>query len=124
MSYVPIDPKIVPLLQGLKPYLGSKGQVVSEGILGLIQVLTSQHGQEAIKSMSKIYSVPGSSGERMITVNTAAGPVTFSLNLVFVLFLILILLLLSGNLLAFHLGMGNDGTPDIDQPASENISAV
>lgn len=123
MSYVPIDPKIVPLLQGLKPYLGSKGQVVSEGILGLIQVLTSQHGQEAVKSMSKIYSVPGS-GERMITVNTAAGPVTFSLNLVFVLFLILILLLLSGNLLAFHLGMGNDGTPGIDQPASENISAV
>ncbi len=100
MSYVPIDPNIVPLLQGFRPYLGAKGQAVTDGLLSLLEVVTSNPGQEAVKTMSHaLTSIRGE--EKTITLNTAAGTVTLSLNLVFVLFLILILLILSGNLLAF-----------------------
>ncbi len=123
MSYIPIDSNIVPLLQGLKPYLGSKSQVITEGILSLIQVMTSHHGQEAVKSMSKLYSVSGLN-DRMITVNTVAGPVALSVNMVFLLFLILILLLLSGNLLAVHPGIPDGTALDSGLPAPENSSNI
>lgn len=110
MSNVPINPNVVPLLQGVKPYLGLNGQVVTDGVLSLIQLLTSQPGKEAVYTMSKVFSAPGG-GDSAVTVNTVTGPVTFSLNLAFTLFLILILLLLSGNLLALNPGMfgGNTG---------------
>lgn len=108
MSFVPVNPNVIPLLQGLKPYLASNGQFVTDGILSLIQLLTSDHGKAAVSAVSKVFTTSGNGG-KVVTVNTVAGPVTFSLNLVFVLFLILILLILSGNLLALSPGMfGND----------------
>ncbi len=99
MSYVPIDPNIVPLLQGFRPYLGEKGQVVTDGLVSLFDVVTSNSGQEAVKTMSRAFASFGGEG-KTITLKTATGNLTLSLNLVFVLFLILILLILSGNLLA------------------------
>ena len=99
MSYVPIDPNIVPLLQGFRPYLGEKGQVVTDGLVSLFDVVTSNSGQEAVKTMSRALASIGGEG-KTITLKTATGNLTLSLNLVFVLFLILILLILSGNLLA------------------------
>ncbi len=123
MSYLSFDSKIVPLLQGLKPYLNSRSQLVTDGILGLIQVVNSQPGQEAVQTISKFYPASGNE-DRVITVNTAAGPVTFSLNLVFVLFLILILLLLSGNLLAFSSGMNGGEAADFEQLAEGRNTQV
>ncbi|MDT3700589.1 MAG: hypothetical protein RO469_14355 [Thermincola sp.] len=109
MSHIPVSPHLAPLLQGVKPYLASDGQVVTDGILSLLQLLTSESGQDAVATMSRMFTPSGSNG-KSVTINTVAGPVTFSLNLVFVLFLILILLILSGNLLALSPGMlgGND----------------
>lgn len=109
MSHIPVNPNIIPLLQGLKPYLAHNGQVVTDGILSLLQLLSSEHGKEAVATMGKVFTPSGSDG-KAVTINTVAGPVTFSLNLVFVLFLILILLILSGNLLALSPGVlgGND----------------
>lgn len=94
-----VNPNVIPLLQGLKPYLGNNGQVLTDGVLSLVQLMTSQHGQEAIHTMSKVIAGPNKS-DKIMTVNTVGGSVTVSLNLAFTLFLILILLILSGNLLA------------------------
>lgn len=104
MDHIPVNPNVVPLLQGIKPFLAEEGKVVTEGILSVLHLLTSEHGKDAVATMSKIFTESGSSG-KAITVNTVNGPVTFSLNLVFVLFLILILLILSGNLLALSPGL-------------------
>jgi len=101
MSYVPINPDVVPLLNGLKPYLNQKGQVVTEGVLSIIQLLTSNPGQETVKTLSKVFRTAGQD-DRVITVNTAAGPVAVSISIAFTLFLILILLILSGSILAFN----------------------
>lgn len=109
MNNVPFNPHIVPLLQGIRPYLGANGQVVSDGILSIIQLLASNPGQEAVRTMSRVFTPPGAD-DKTITVNTVGGPVTLSLNLVFVLFLILILLVLSGNLLALNPGSIGGGT--------------
>lgn len=113
MSHIPVNPHIIPLLQGLKPYLANNGQVVTDGILSVLQLLSSDHGKEAVATMGKVFTPSGSDG-KAVTINTVTGPVTFSLNLVFVLFLILILLILSGNLLAFSPGFlgGNDPAPE------------
>lgn len=110
MDYIPVNPNVVPLLHGLKPYLAKDGQVVTEGILSVLQLLASQQGKDAVATMSKIFTESGSSG-KAITVNTVNGPVTFSLNLAFVLFLILILLILSGNLLALSPGFFGGADP-------------
>lgn len=100
MSQIPINPNVVPLLQGFKPYLGTKGQVITDGVLSLISLVTSPTGEEAIRTMSRALTAIGGE-EKTFTVRTTEGPVPLSLNLAFVLFLILILLILSGNLLAF-----------------------
>lgn len=98
MSSIPINPNVVPLLQGLKPYLGANAQVVSDGVINLVKVLNSPHGQEAVQSLSKVITAPGR-GERVFTVDTFAGPISFNLGMVFALFLILILLVLSASFL-------------------------
>ena len=118
MSYVPINPDIVPLLQGFRPYLGVKGQVVTDGLLSLIEVVTSNPGQEAVKTMSKALVTVGGE-DKTITVNTAVGPLPLSLNLVFTLFLILILLILSGNLLAINPG-NYDNSETYEEPVPDN----
>lgn len=104
MTFHPINPNVVPLLQGLKPYLGIRGQSLADGVASVVNLLGSQHGQEALHTMSKMFSTTGD-GDKIVTIDTAAGPITLSLNLAFVLFLILILLILSGNLLALSPGL-------------------
>ncbi len=103
MDFQPINTNVIPLLQGLKPYLGTKGKIVSEGLSSLVNLLASEHGQEAVKTMSKALTVTGK-GDKVFTVNTPGGPVSFSLGIAFTLFLILILLILSGSLLALSPG--------------------
>ncbi len=99
MSFVPFSPHLVPLLQGIKPYLGIKGQNFTDGMLSLINLLASQPGQQAIEAVSKMFLLPSKHGKG-ITVHTVSGPITLNLSSAFVLFLILILLILSGNLLS------------------------
>jgi len=124
MSYVPFNENIVPLLNGLKPYLSSKSKIVTDGILSLINVLGSHPGQEAIKAVSQVFTTSGKN-DRVITVNTVSGPVTFSLGLAFTLFLILILLILSGNLLAIGCGLqeAEQGVIEVE-PTPEDSTAV
>lgn len=125
-----VSPNVVPLLQGLKPYLGNSGQTLAESVVSLLQLLTSPQGQEAVHTMSKVIGGSGKS-DKTFTINTVGGGTTgFSLNLAFTLFLILILLILSGNLLALDFtgtldpidpvdsGAGDTATPD------ENVAPV
>ena len=98
MSTVPINPNVVPLLQGLKPYIGSNAQVISDSVINLVNLLTSHHGQEAVQSVTKVFTTSGKD-ERVFTVDTFAGPISFNLGMVFAMFLILILLVLSASFL-------------------------
>jgi hypothetical protein len=113
MSNISAEPNLIPLLHGLKPYLRQNGQVFADGILSLLQLLSSSHGQEAVVNISKVFSTSGK-GDKMISLNTSKGLVALSTSTVFSLFLILILLLLSGNLLAF-----NPNPPEA--PPSQNV---
>ncbi|PKM80332.1 MAG: hypothetical protein CVU89_14035 [Firmicutes bacterium HGW-Firmicutes-14] len=123
MSNLPIDPNLIPLLRGVHPYLGSKGKVVTDSILSLVDVVTSPHGQNAAETISRAFTTYGVN-DRMITVNTRKGPVTLSLNNAFTLFLILILLILSGNLLAFSESMYSASPDSAEEPDSgyENLA--
>lgn len=120
MSQISVDPNLVPLLQGLKPYLSVKSQALADGISSFLQLLTSQHGKEAVSTMSKVFSTPGGSS-KSVTINTVAGPVTFSFGLAFALFLILILLVLSGNLLALNPGGFGDAGRQQEQPSGAMV---
>ncbi|WP_418790448.1 hypothetical protein [Phosphitispora sp. TUW77] len=119
MNSIPIDPNIGPLLQGFRPYFGAKGQVITDSLLSLLEVVSSNPGQEAVKTMSKALASFGSE-EKIFTLKTATGTLSISLNLVFTLFLILILLILSGNLLAFsHDTYENEERPE--ESAGDNF---
>lgn len=122
MNNLPINPNVVPLLQGLRPYMKSGPKLVTDGVLHLVQMLSSSHGQEAVKAISNALTAPGKD-HKIITVNTVAGPVTFSLNMAFVLFLILILLILSGNLLALNPGTFGGGY-DCQPPCPDQSTSV
>lgn len=121
MDFQPIDPNIIPLLQGLKPYLGTRGQALAEGASSLVNLLTSHHGQEAVRSVSNIFMVKGK-GDKVVTVDTAGGPVSLSLSMAAVLFLIFILIILSGNLLA--LTPGAYGGYSVNTAVTEDSASV
>lgn len=92
-----IKPELITLIQGIKPYLGNKGQIVSDGLLSVMQLVTSEQAQQTLQNLDRVLSTLGMDGKN-VTISTASGrPVTFSLNSSFILFLIPILLLLSGN---------------------------
>ena len=95
------NPDIVPLIQGLKPFLPDNAQYYADGVLRLIDLATSESAQEAAQNLSRMFLLPDN---KSITIQTAAGPLTLSLDSAFLLFLILILLILSGNLLTFDTG--------------------
>lgn len=122
MSFEPIHPSVGPLLQGIKPYLGSSGQNLAEGVLSLINLMASHHGKHAVQSMSQVLSGSGKSG-RVITIPTGSGEISFSLHSAFVLFLILILLILSGNLLAIS-GSEAETTDDPNNSNPGNNTCV
>lgn len=121
MDLQPIDSNIIPLLQGLKPYLGNRGKVLAEGVSSLVNLLTSHHGQEAVRSVCNIFTANGQR-DKIVTVDTAAGPVSLSLSMAAVLFLIFILIILSGNLLA--LTPGNYGGYPENTAVSEESASV
>ncbi|WP_418791541.1 hypothetical protein [Phosphitispora sp. TUW77] len=97
MSNILFSPDLPPLIIGVKPYLPLKGQNLADGVLSLIELLSSMPAQEAAKKMSRLFQL---AGNRSITVDTSLGPITLALDSAFLLFLILILLILSGNLLS------------------------
>ncbi len=90
-------PELITLIQGIKPHLGDKGQAVSDGVLSVMSLISSEHGQQTLQNLDRVLSALGMDGKN-VTISTASGrPVAFSLNSSFILILILILLLLSGN---------------------------
>lgn len=99
MGSSPFNPNVVLLLEGLKPFMRTEKRELTDGILSVINLIGSQHGQEAAQAISKMLLLPCPPGKG-VTVNTVAGPITLNLGSAFLLFLILILLILSGNLLA------------------------
>ena len=109
------DPEILPLIHGLKPYLGVKGQVLSDSISSVLQLLSSQHGQQAVQTLNQVMSTWGQDG-KMISFGTPLGEFSFSLNAVFILFLILVLLLLAGNSTFFN-------SNSVNNTQDENVSS-
>ncbi len=124
MYRLSIDPNIVSLLQGLKPFLSQRSQVVTDGVLSVIQLLTSQYGQEAIHTVSKLFTPPAGKDNVSAAQETGTVPVIFPSNLAFTLFLILILLILSGNVLAINSHLKKAVGDDFKQSVPENSTAV
>ncbi len=87
MMPVTVDPNVIPLLQGVKPYLGSKGQNLADSVLSFLRLISSQAGQETLKVFSTSMNPE---------IGTQADG-AWSLNYAFTLFLILLLLVLSSN---------------------------
>lgn len=96
-------PNVGLLLEGLKPFMMQNKREMTEGILNVINLINSPDGQKTASEISKLFLLPTSPGSG-IPVNTVGGPVTINLGTPFLLFLILILLILSGNLLAIGSG--------------------
>gem|GEM_PF-5129637 len=99
MSHQPFNSNLVPLIQGIRPYLKAEYISVADGILSIMNLISSQQGQEAARAMSRMLHFD-EKNNRTLLIETAAGPMTLNLPSAFTLFLILILLILSGNLLA------------------------
>lgn len=104
MNNLLVQPELVPLLQALKPYLGSKGQTVSDGVSNILKLVTSEPGREALNTLDNVLSTWGVDG-KPISFNTPLGQVQFSMGSVFVLFLILVLILLAGKFPALSIDM-------------------
>lgn len=97
------SPNVGVLLEGLKPFMVQNKREVAEGISGVINLINSEQGQQAVHDISKLFLLPASPGTG-ISVNTVEGSITLNLASPFLLFLILILLILSGNLLSIGAG--------------------
>ncbi len=124
MNRLSVDPNVVPLLQGLKPFLSSRSQVITDGILSVVQLLTSQHGQEAIQAVSKIFAAADKRDKKPTVQETGDGHVISPVNMAFTLFLILILLILSGNLLALNSHIHGASADYSEQTVPENSTLV
>ncbi len=105
MSSTLFGPDLPPLIKGVKPYLPEKAQYLADGVLSLIELVTSRPAQEAAQKMNRLFQLPG---QKSVTIDTSLGPITLSLDSAFLLFLILILLILSGNILTIGAGISDN----------------
>lgn len=94
MNNLPIDPNLLPLLDGVRPYLGLKAQNYADLFASMIKLLTSSSGQEVIATMSRMVA-EGTSKTAAAGTAKNMGTQVFAPNIAFSLFLILILLLFS-----------------------------
>lgn len=94
MNSLSIDPETVKLIQMAAPFLGQTGLALTDGFLRSVELLTSNAGQEWLKSLSRVANLGGRGG-KSLPLHSASGPADINLNLPFILFLIFILLFLS-----------------------------
>ncbi|KNZ70675.1 hypothetical protein Tfer_0353 [Thermincola ferriacetica] len=114
MSSSPLNPNLVPFLQGLKPFLGPKGQNLTDITLNLLKILSSQTTQETVQMLNEAVNKNSSAAQGV------ASPVDYA----FTLFLILILLILSSNVLipnevGYNTGLSHGDSPFSDEPIGE-----
>lgn len=97
MGNLPIKAEDIQLLNGLKPYLGTKGQALTDRVLSMIQLLTSESIQQALEAMVRVMPsdgtniTPNKNSNGPAIVEGAGAGVTFEPALI--LFLILVLLM-------------------------------
>jgi hypothetical protein len=112
MNNLPIDPNLLPLLDGVRPYLGSNAQNYADLFASMIKLLTSNSGQEVIATMGRMVKESTSNTTAADTAKNmgvqAIGP-----NIAFSLFLILILLLFS---------IGSFGWPAISMEEAGDVN--
>lgn len=106
MTNLPIDPNLLPLLDGVRPYLGAKAQGYTDMFKSMVKLLTSNSGREVITTMSRMLNP----GQTVTAEGVLQGPVT-GMNFAFALFLILILLLFAS---------GGFGLPVVPEPPCDN----
>lgn len=88
MSNLPIDPNLLPLLDGIRPYLGTKARNYSDMLSSMVKLLTSNSGREVITTMSRMLTPAPNVTAEAVQAAPIPGP-----NMAFSLFLILVLLL-------------------------------
>lgn len=96
VTYFAPIPEMIPLLQSVKRYMGPKGMTLTDGLLKIIDFITSEPGEELLKTLGEISSLGGKQG-KPVSVYTASRPMTINLNWSLILFLILILFVIPAN---------------------------
>ncbi len=92
MNSLPIDPNLMPLINGVKPYLGSKAKDYADMFTGMMKLLSSNSGREVITTMSRIM-LPADIKTAAGSTTQAISPQMYSPNIAFSLFLVLVLLI-------------------------------
>lgn len=123
MSNLPIDPNIMPLINGVKPYLGLKAQNYADMFASVIKLLTSNSGQEVITTMGRILA-PDTADSVSIETNKGLGALMVGPNIAFSLFLILILLIFATGGLGWMGGFDAADEVSTDNPGSDPAGAT
>jgi len=111
MSNLPIDPNLLPLVNGVRPYLGNKARNFADMYTGMIKLLTGNSGKEVLTTMSRILAPRNA---QALAEAKGAQAQMYTPNIAFTLFLILILLILAtGGMGLMELAEENAGDVDI-----------
>lgn len=90
------NPETTNLIQGIKPYLGKQGSSLADAMMTLMDFANSSIGRDVVGNIVQLASSANPKG-KSFTLQTAEGPVNISLNLPFVMFLVFVLLMFSGD---------------------------
>lgn len=94
MKNLPIDPNLMPLINGVKPYLGTSARNYADMFSSTLKLLSSNSGREVITTMGRILApnvkgtVSTETNKGLSALLMGPGP-----SIAFSLFLILVLLI-------------------------------
>lgn len=91
-----VRPEIIPVIEGLKPYLGSGGKPLAEALISFFNAITSEPIKQAMQAVSNVLprKTKRITDVKVKTVSPTANFIQslFANNFSLILFLILILL--------------------------------
>lgn len=88
------SPEVTSLIQMLKPLMGTKGSAFADRMAKVLEFAASQQGKDLLRTLAPV-SRAGGNG-KPITLHTPSGPLSIKLNSTLTIFLVLVLLVLSG----------------------------
>lgn len=123
MNNLPLDPHLIPLLNGVKPYLGAKSRNLADMFTGVVDLLTSNSGKEVISTMSQLLVPKTVSAVHRNPVQSIAPQMFVP---AFSLFLILILLIFATGAMGWT-GLTAEEISDVntcDQPEGDHETQI
>jgi len=88
------SPELTSLIPVLKPFLGAKGNAFSDRMAKVLELAASEQGKDLLRTLFPASRTRDNG--KPITINSPSGLVPFKLNSTLTVFLVLVLLVLSG----------------------------